>query len=147
MRLKLRAPEPSEDEIHEACARWLRIQWPQDPPSRVKQHGVRWITHELRNARDDVEGGKRKRRGCRAGDPDLQFDYGRCVFYIELKTRKGDLSTAQIAERERILASGGAWVLCRSLDDMIDTLRNWGFPLRGVAARVRVSPHVQERVT
>jgi hypothetical protein len=141
MTTKRKPRSPSEDQIHVACAQWLERQWPQSPPELVKRHGVRWISHELRNAKSRVEGAKRKDRGCRAGDPDIELIYGRVAHFLELKTSKGSLSDAQIDERARILAAGGFWALCRSPDDLISQLHSWGFPIRGEAPR-----HVQEPV-
>jgi len=122
--------QATEDEIHAATARLLALNFPQFPAETVREHGVYWTTHEIRNAKNSVEGANRKRRGVRAGNPDLLFIRDGRTYSIELKTATGALSHPQIEERERIVAAGGSWALCRSDIDVLRTLSQWGFPLR-----------------
>lgn len=117
---RLRPRDLSEDEIHEAVARVLDIALPA---------GACWFSIEHRNARDAAEGAMRKRRGVRAGIPDITIIHGRVVHYIELKTRTGALSSAQVDMRDRLLAAGALWALCRSVDDVLRQLRDWGIPV------------------
>lgn len=64
-----------------------------------------------------------KAMGVRAGVADLIFLN---VGVIELKATKGKLSPAQEAFRDECFACGVNWALCRSLDDVVYTLRAWG---------------------
>lgn len=117
---RLRPRDPSEDEIHEAVARVLNIALPAD---------CCWYSVEHRNARDAQEGAMRKRRGVRAGIPDVTIIHGRVAHFIELKTRTGSLSPAQVRMRDWLLAAGAMWALCRSVDDVLRQLRDWGIPV------------------
>lgn len=123
---RLQSRDPSEDEIHEAVAAFL---------TKALPASVWWSSIEHRNARDKVEGSKRKKRGVKAGVPDVLFCYGRVLMAIELKTRTGSLSKAQIERRAELLAAGAYWALCRSVEDVEVTLRAWGVPLRGSLGR------------
>lgn len=113
--------DASEDVIHEAVARLLRVVL---PPS------VWWSTIEHRNAKSVAEGGKRKKRGVKAGVPDILLCWRGVLHCIELKNRAGSLSPAQIDQRHEILNAGGRWALCRSVDDVTAQLARWGIPTR-----------------
>ena len=49
---------------------------------------------------------------------------------LELKSRAGRLSDAQVAYRDALLAAGGDYVVARTLDDVAFALAGWGVPLR-----------------
>jgi len=74
--------------------------------------------------RDVRVGMKLKAEGVRRGVPDLHLPVPRGVhpsLYIEIKTKKGQLSSDQRWWMERLLLTGHAWVLCRTLDEAIDS--------------------------
>lgn len=83
-----------------------------------------------------VHGIKRKERGIRAGVPDLLFwfrdpDTGSAIsLAIELKSGDNKLSSKQRAVRDQMRAAGVKWFLCRSSEEVIDTLRAEGVPFR-----------------
>jgi hypothetical protein len=118
--------DPSEDEIHEAVASLL---------DRALPPTACWYSVEHRNAKDAVEGAKRKRRGVRAGIPDITIIYGRVAHFIELKARAGVVSSAQEGMRTRLTGAGALWAVCRSVDDVVRQLRDWRIP-----CRVHVAP-------
>ena len=118
--LKLTHPDPTEDQLHEAVRKLLDVALPSN---------ACWFTVEHRNARDATEGAKRKARGVRAGVPDILICYGRVLHTIELKARTGSLSPAQIAMRSELIGAGAYWSLCRSTDDVLKVLRDWGIPI------------------
>jgi hypothetical protein len=76
-------------------------------------------------------GGILKNMGYRAGTPDLLFIKDKIAYWIELKIDNNTLSEAQ---QKTCLDIGMAGcpnvVVCRSLQDVIDTLRQWKFPAR-----------------
>lgn len=74
---------------------------------------------------------KMKAAGVRRGWPDLQFIFpDGFTRYIELKAGAG-LSPEQRAFRDRCAAiRPDLWALCRSVDEVADTLRAWGARLR-----------------
>lgn len=60
-----------------------------------------------------------------------RFGIGLSVLFIELKSTKGRLSPAQQAFKERVLALGHHWALCRTLEQVQAALRSAGAPVRG----------------
>jgi hypothetical protein len=69
-----------------------------------------------------------KREGVRAGVPDLHLPVARGVYhslYIEMKTCAGRLSSSQREWRERLLSEGNAYVVCRTTDEGMLTLREY----------------------
>jgi hypothetical protein len=46
--------------------------------------------------------------------------------YLELKSRKGRLSPAQLEFRAACLAAGALYAVARSTDEAIEVLRSWG---------------------
>jgi hypothetical protein len=57
----------------------------------------------------------RKRRGCKAGVPDILILYRGKLITIELKSRRGQCSRSQRAVRVALLRAGvAAWWVCRS---------------------------------
>lgn len=76
-----------------------------------------------RGTRKRFEGGILKAMGVRAGVADLIF---LSVGVIELKAGKGQLSPAQLAFRDDCAAFGVRHAVCRSIDEVIATLRGWG---------------------
>jgi hypothetical protein len=116
----MKLPDPSEDQIQVAVAEYLTLALPVE---------VWWssIEHRTWSAR---EGANRKKRGVKPGVPDLLICWHGQIFGIELKTRTGHLSQGQIEQRAALLRAGARWALCRSLDDVIDKLREWEIPMR-----------------
>lgn len=113
-------PDSSEDEIHEAVAQFLDL---------ALGSGVFWYSVENRKL-GKVEGAKRKRRGVKAGIPDITIIHGRVHHAVELKTRTGSLSKAQIEARERLKNAGAIWGLARSVEDVARLLDVWRIPVR-----------------
>lgn len=69
-------------------------------------------------------------RACR--DPIYGWrDDAPAIFWLELKSTKGRLSPAQQMFRERVLALGHCWALCRTLEQVEAALRSAGVPVRG----------------
>ena len=76
----------------------------------------------------------RRRRGVKAGTPDvLVFHRGKLIG-IELKTRKGRPSESQEAARGRLLAAGADWWLARSPRAGMEALRRAGVVFRAIPA-------------
>lgn len=59
----------------------------------------------------------------------LVLGLGRCLF-LELKSKTGSLSDAQIAFRDFVRKEGHSWALVRSLDDALAALSDNHFPTR-----------------
>ncbi len=70
--------------------------------------------------------------GVHPGFADLMVFCDGRVLFLELKSLKGQLCTAQEAFRDAVLAQGHAWALVRSLDDALGALADHGFTTRVV---------------
>ena len=82
--------------------------------------------------RTRAEAALTKAMGGLAGVPDLAFilpPNGTAAF-IEMKSATGTLSPNQRAFRDRANVAGACWAECRSLADVIATLKLWGVKLR-----------------
>ena len=79
---------------------------------------------------DARAGANRKARGVVAGIPDIVLVRAGRLHGLELKSRAGRLSDAQVAYRDALLAAGGDYVVARTLDDVAFALAGWGVPLR-----------------
>jgi len=82
--------------------------------------------------RNMTEAARMKATGTRPGVPDLiVFHAGRAIG-IELKTKTGRLSAAQVSCHASFQRCGVRVVVCRSLDDVIAALWEAGVPMRPV---------------
>lgn len=110
----------SEDELQQACVTWFNTVFP--GTRRFKLH------HSPNGGkRNQIEAAKFKRMGVRAGFPDLWISLGNGkTGYIELKFGKNGLTPAQEDYRDFLKSEGHQWALCRSVDEFIKTLKEWG---------------------
>ena len=83
-----------------------------------------------------VAGIRRKRRGCRAGLPDLLLLHDGATTGIELKSRVGRVSRAQRVIAREIAAAGGSWFLCRPVRSALVALHRSGVRLRDHGGRL-----------
>lgn len=118
---RLTAPIPPEDTLHYRvwCALRLLL-----PASAVV------TTWELRNARDAIEGARRKRLGAQAGWPDLGIFHAGRVVLLELKRERGVLSPAQKLLHPRLAAAGFPVSVCHSPEDALRAVEAAGVPVR-----------------
>lgn len=78
-----------------------------------------------------VRGAQLKSMGLASGVPDLMFIHNGRTRWIELKSDKGRVSDAQHETFCRLYTAGcGNVVVCKSLDDVIITLKSWAIPTR-----------------
>jgi hypothetical protein len=74
-----------------------------------------------------------KARGGRQGLPDLMVlhpaEVGTIVVGIELKSRRGRASAAQVAMQREFMAADAAYAFCWDLEDVQQALRIHGIPL------------------
>jgi len=135
-RLKLVAPEPSEQNFHEAAAQMLDVAV--SPPAM-------WTCFPAGNVPLPPEyAAKLARMGLHSGWPDFLLVH-RGVFGIELKTANGVLSRDRMVRTRRgglreipgqatvfpkLVAAGMCIAVCRSLDEVLGALRDWSIPLR-----------------
>ena len=76
--------------------------------------------------RNAMQGAMLKAMGARAGIPDFAFAWATCSGFIELKSGKNGLSDAQKSIRDDRFRKGVFWAECRSVDEVKDTLTQWG---------------------
>jgi hypothetical protein len=137
---RLTAPEPFEQDIHEAFAHALDnllvppAQWCCYPAGHVKLSAAQVA--------------RLARAGLKRSFPDF-FVFYRLVWAIELKRLGGKLSKSRIVTTKRgspryligqqemfplLMATGafGGIATCTSIDEGLAQLRRWGIPLRGL---------------
>lgn len=120
---RLTAPVPAEDELHFAVYCALRVMLPSEAVIN---------TWELRNARDAIEGARRKRLGALAGWPDMGVFWQRRVALLELKRERGGvLSPAQKLLHPRLAANGFAVAVCHTPEEALAAVAAVGIPVRG----------------
>lgn len=78
--------------------------------------------------------------GVHPGFADLMVLCDGRVLFLELKSRKGQLSPAQDTFRETVTAQGFGWALVRSLDDALGALADHGFTTRVTSPPWRSAP-------
>ncbi|WP_395370752.1 VRR-NUC domain-containing protein [Komagataeibacter diospyri] len=110
-----------EDALHTFVWRTLTMLLPDD--------AVPWSSENRRNG--VREGARRKARGCIPGVPDMAVHYQGRVLYIELKATKGTISREQRALHARLRTAGFTVGVCRSLDQVLEFLRENGVPVAG----------------
>jgi hypothetical protein len=131
-------PEPSERDIHEACAIAL---------DRLLLKPALWFCYPAGATQlSPQQMARYSRMGLKRGMPDLWVLH-RGVYCVELKRKGGRLSKTYLARTRRgsprilagqeevfpaLIASGGVTgiVVAHSVDEMLDALEGWGVPLR-----------------
>lgn len=110
----------SEDELQIACLNWFNAVF--------QGNNQRKIHHSPNGgSRNVIEAAKFKRMGVRPGFPDLWVSLGQGrTGYIELKFGKNGLTDKQKEYRDFLLSEGHQWALCRTVDEFIATLKQWG---------------------
>lgn len=128
-------PDIDEDTLHIHVARFLALAL---PPEVLWWHTPNGGKREKRMGRGgkmySPEGAKLKRMGAKAGVPDLTFglpgDGPPRLHFIELKDEDGRLSVGQVTWKSRCEQANAPWALCRSVPEVYEALKGWGFPLR-----------------
>jgi len=72
--------------------------------------------------------------GVRAGISDMCIIWRGRPFFLELKTQHGRLSAVQRQMTQRLTAAGAEVLVCRSLPEVEDGLRQLGVPLTATVA-------------
>ncbi len=135
-KLKLVAPEPSEQDFHETAVQTL--DFAVAPPAM-------WTCFPAGNVPLPPEyAAKLARMGLHSGWPDILIVY-RNVYGIELKRQGGVLSRTRTVRTRRgglrvvegqvdtfpkLVKAGMCIAVCRSIDEILAALRDWSIPLR-----------------
>ncbi len=80
--------------------------------------------------RTPITGALLKRMGTKPGVEDLQFIWRGQLCAIEVKPEGEYQSRVQKAREAAVVAAGGVYALCRSTDDVRETLAEWRVPTR-----------------
>ena len=81
--------------------------------------------------KDALTGAILKARGAVPGLPDLWLVHRGQLHCIELKTEIGRLSETQVDCHAALWRAGAKVAVCRRKEGVLDTLQEWGLPLRG----------------
>lgn len=121
-------PVAREERLQRAVVQHLMMCLPDD---------VVWFAVPNAGQRNPIAGARMKRQGMRAGIPDLAFVIAGKACFIEMKVEKSHegertyLSKEQKIVRDQIRKAGGKFALCRSVDQVAETLTYWGATLKG----------------
>ena len=89
----------------------------------------------------------RKKRGCRAGTPDVLLLHEGKLIGLELKSLGGKLSRVQKEVRLEMLRAGGAWIMARTARSALVALHRLDVPFRGEWKPPRRLPPWEEPVS
>jgi hypothetical protein len=139
---RLTMPEPSENDVHVACA---------DALDKLLLPPAMWFAYPAgASILSPQQAARHIRIGLKRGLPDLWFLFDG-VWLIELKRRGGVLSRTRIVRTRRgsprvlvgqeevfpkLCATGAVRdiAVCHSVDEVLDQLTRWRLPLRGRVA-------------
>jgi hypothetical protein len=99
---------------------------------------VFWFHYPSGGMRHKATAVRMKRFGAMRGVSDLYFRWPRYGLWptgwIEIKARDGRVSDHQKAFLSRMVSFGDRTAVCRSLMEVIATLKEWGVPMRANTA-------------
>ena len=81
-------------------------------------------------AKSRAAAGISKAMGLKAGFLDLLILWRTNAYLIELKAKGGRVSPDQVVMIRRLSDAGAHCAVCHEMDDVIDHLNAWGFPLK-----------------
>lgn len=117
--VRRKAPVVSEHALQLSVTQYLRLALPADVVWTAVDHAARISPRQ---------GRARKDRGVKKGQPDYRFilpPHGRSA-EIELKREGAYQEPEQKAWQAATEAAGGLYAVCRSVDDVTQTLAEWG---------------------
>jgi len=112
-------PVHLEDALQEQVFTYLRLQY------GSRSH-IQFFAVPNGGKRNVWEAARLKKQGVRAGVPDIFIFWDGGYGVIELKIGGGYLSKMQVIFREEWVSRGDKYAVCRTLESVIDTLKQWG---------------------
>lgn len=106
--------------IHRAILHYLQLRF----PNAVIHHSSQNIGVEGKAVARAVA--LAKSMGMQIGFPDLIVIYGGHIMGFEVKAEGGITSEAQRAVGALFMLNGGCWAVVRSIDDVVQYLKEWG---------------------
>lgn len=121
----------SEADIQRACVQWFQL---------ALHPNVAWCAIPNGGYRRRSEAARMKGLGTVPGAPDLVlwFPPGKSLC-LEIKTDSGRISESQYWFAAKLEWCAVPYVICRSLDDVIEACRRFGVPTRGDADVARAA--------
>jgi hypothetical protein len=119
IRPRYRAPPIAELTIHFMVVDVLR--W-----AKPERRGWTWTHLPFGEKRDPATAGKLERMGAKAGWPDFVFIGPPGIFFLELKSKSGELSDHQDAFFAAMRARNIECRVARSYDEAVRILSGWG---------------------
>jgi hypothetical protein len=119
-----------ESELHKTVAKYLDL---------ILYPSTWWTSIGHGNRGKPVRGALWKAQGAKKGVPDILIVYNGWVYFIELKSESGKLSPEQVKCHETITAAHGRVAVCRSIDDVAESLAEWGIRTRDGAVTKRAA--------
>ena len=104
-----------EDDLQISCFQFFAM-FPYLLCYHVKNSGSKSIQSAVRD----------KKLGVKSGIADIVVEWEGGHGYIELKTKTGELSPSQIDFRDTCLKWKKNWAICRSFEEVKETLVRWG---------------------
>jgi hypothetical protein len=118
-----RRPSHKESGIQQSCVRWFRLQYPGHILLAIPNGG----------RRGKVEAAIMKGEGVLSGAADLFLALPSGVhhgLFIEMKTAAGRQSPAQRDFEKRVIMRGYGYVICRSVDEFVQTVNDYLKPAK-----------------
>ena len=110
-----------EQQLQRTIAAYLRMMLPPDV----------FFTAFPAGGGGKARGAQLKAMGLAPGVPDLMFIHNGKTRWVELKSATGRVSDVQHETFCRLYTAGcGNVVVCKSLEDVIATLKSWAIPVR-----------------
>lgn len=108
-------PRHLESEIQQSCVSWFRYEYPMYIIFSVPNGGSRNV----------VEAANLKKEGALAGVSDLIVVADHKVLFVEMKAGKGRQQATQKEFQHRVEVLGHRYVVCRSLEDFMNAIKEW----------------------
>lgn len=104
-----------ESGIQQSCVKWFRYAFPQ------------YIIFSIPNggSRNAIEAANLKKEGALAGASDLMIVAERRVLFVEMKKPGGKQQKTQKEFQHRVEVLGHKYVVCYSLDDFMQKVKDW----------------------
>ena len=112
---KRKKPKHEESGTQQACVRWFRLEYPRCLIFSVPNGG----------SRNAIEAANLKKEGALAGASDLICVADHKVLFVEMKSKKGRQRETQKEFQRRVEILGFKYVVCRSLDDFMQKIKEW----------------------
>ncbi len=92
--------------------------------------GLAWWSHFPAGGGGELRGKILRGLGLKPGVPDIILVDGSRCFWLELKSKRGQLSQAQLDCHRALLRAGCPVAVIRDINEVLPQLQRWGIALR-----------------